>query len=242
MREQPLVMRASGFRVTAGVAARGIQLLASVLIQGILLFVSAGRVDWPAARAYLGVYLGTVGLNLLLLIPKGAAATALIEERARLVPEKRWDRRVSAALAAGHFTTLGVAGSDHRFGWSPDVGWAVQAAGLAIVAAGLAAASWAMLTNAYFSSIVRVQRERAHRVVTGGPYQFVRHPGYGGFVIFYGGTPLLLGSLWAFLPAAVVIGAVVARTVLEERTLRVELEGYEEYSRRVRYRLIPGLW
>jgi protein-S-isoprenylcysteine O-methyltransferase Ste14 len=122
------------------------------------------------------------------------------------------------------------------------IGWPVQVLGLAGVATGLAASSWAMLTNAYFSSTVRIQRERGHHVITDGPYRFVRHPGYGGYVIFAGATPLLLGSLGAFVPATIVIAAIVARTWLEDRTLRVELDGYDDYSRRVRYRLIPRLW
>lgn len=231
-----------GFPVTPGVVKRGIQLGALLVVQAVLLFASAGRVDWPAGWAYLGMYLCNIGLNLLLLMPRGAAATQLIEERARIVPEKRWDRRVSAVLAAGYLLMLGVAGLDDRFRWSPVLGWPAQGIGLVVMAVGLAATSWAMLTNAYFSSTVRIQRERGHHVITDGPYQFVRHPGYGGFVIFTGATPLLLGSLWAFVPAAIVIGAILVRTWLEDRTLRTELEGYEAYSRRVRYRLIPGLW
>jgi protein-S-isoprenylcysteine O-methyltransferase Ste14 len=232
----------SGFQLTAGVVKRGIQLAASIVIQAVLLLASAGRVDWPAAWAYLGMYLCNIGLNILVLTRKGSAGTELIEERARILPEKKWDRSVSTVLAVGHFAMLGVAGLDHRFRWTPVLGWPLRAIGLVGVALGLAASSWAMVTNAYFSSTVRIQRERGHRVVIGGPYQFVRHPGYSGFVIFSGATSLLLGSLWAFVPAGIVIAAIVLRTSLEDRTLRVELEGYEAYSRRVRYRLIPGIW
>jgi protein-S-isoprenylcysteine O-methyltransferase Ste14 len=224
------------------VVKRVIQVVALLLVQAALLFVSAGRMDWPAGWAYLSVYLGTLGLNLLLLLPRGAAATALIEERARIVPERSWDRIVSVVVAAGYLSMLGGAGLDERFGWSRKLGWAAQTMGLAMAALGLAVASWAMLENAYFSSTVRIQRERGHRVVRSGPYRFVRHPGYGGFIIFCGATPLLLGSLWAFVPAGMVIAAIVVRTWLEDRTLRGELEGYEEYSRRVRDRLIPGIW
>jgi protein-S-isoprenylcysteine O-methyltransferase Ste14 len=70
----------------------------------------------------------------------------------------------------------------------------------------------------------------------------MRHPGYAGFIIFSGAAPLLLGSLWALAPAAIVIGAIVVRTRLEDRTLRTELEGYDKCAARVRYRLVPGLW
>lgn len=230
------------FQLTLGVVKRFIQIVALILVQAVVLFVSAGRLEWPAAWAYLGLYLCNIGLNLLLLMPKGAAGTALIEERARIVPEKKWDRIVSAVWAASYLATLGVAGLDDRFGWSPDLGWAVQLTALAAMALGLGVASWAMLTNSYFSTTVRIQQERGHRVVTGGPYRFVRHPGYGGFIIFSIATPLMLGALWAFVPASILIGVVVVRAWLEDLTLRVELDGYEEYAGRVRYRLIPGIW
>lgn len=235
-------MYASGFRFSAGVVRRIIQIATLLAVQAALLFACAGRVDWLTGWVYLGVFLCNIGLNLLFLVPKGAAATALIEERARVVPEKIWDRGVSAVLAVAHLTMLAVAGLDERFRWSPVLGWRVQILGLLAMAIGLAVASWAMLTNTYFSSIVRIQPERGQRVVTDGPYQHVRHPGYAGFIIFSGATPLLLGSLWALVPASILIGAIVLRTWLEDRTLRMELEGYCEYSKHVTYRLIPGLW
>jgi protein-S-isoprenylcysteine O-methyltransferase Ste14 len=79
-------------------------------------------------------------------------------------------------------------------------------------------------------------------VASSGPYRYVRHPGYVGFVVSYFGTALALGSLWAILPAGLVAGLLMVRTALEDRTLQDELPGYREYARRVRYRLVPGIW
>jgi protein-S-isoprenylcysteine O-methyltransferase Ste14 len=99
-----------------------------------------------------------------------------------------------------------------------------------------------MASNRFFSSVVRIQTDRGHTVATGGPYRFVRHPGYVGMMVSALGTTILLGSLWAFIPATLLIGLIIFRTALEDRTLQNELEGYKEYAARVRYRLLPGVW
>ena len=99
-----------------------------------------------------------------------------------------------------------------------------------------------MHSNAYFSTVVRIQSERGHAVCRGGPYRFVRHPGYVGMTFQSLGMPFLLGSLWSLLPALVMIVAMAIRTALEDRMLHAELPGYQEYAREVRYRLVPGLW
>jgi protein-S-isoprenylcysteine O-methyltransferase Ste14 len=99
-----------------------------------------------------------------------------------------------------------------------------------------------MGVNPFFEKTVRIQTERNHRVIDTGPYAFVRHPGYLGFFGWLLSVPLMLGAGWALVPAALAILSVVARTALEDRTLRRELDGYEAYADRVRYRLIPGIW
>ena len=88
---------------------------------------------------------------------------------------------------------------------------------------------WAMVVNRFFSSEVRIQRERGHRVIGDGPYRFVRHPGYAAVIVFFLATPLALGSWWASLPMAPVVLLFVRRTVLEDRLLCAELAGYEFY-------------
>jgi protein-S-isoprenylcysteine O-methyltransferase Ste14 len=114
------------------------------------------------------------------------------------------------------------------------------AAGFVIL--GSALSVWAMASNRFFSGTVRIQRDRGHTVVDGGPYGLVRHPGYLAWCISAPAIPLMLGSLWALIPALLGLCALVLRTSLEDKTLREELPGYEGYAQRVRYRLLPGVW
>jgi protein-S-isoprenylcysteine O-methyltransferase Ste14 len=107
---------------------------------------------------------------------------------------------------------------------------------------GLALFSWAMFSNTFFSSAVRIQQERGHAVCNTGPYRFVRHPGYVGAILQSLVMPLMLNSLWAFIPAGLAVLLMVVRTALEDKTLQEELQGYTEYAHRVRYRLLPGVW
>jgi protein-S-isoprenylcysteine O-methyltransferase Ste14 len=99
-----------------------------------------------------------------------------------------------------------------------------------------------MLTNEFFSRDVRIQEDRGHAVVSDGPYRLVRHPGYAGFIVATLATPLVLGSLWALIPAALATAGLVVRTALEDRTLKEELDGYREFAQQTRYRLLPGIW
>jgi protein-S-isoprenylcysteine O-methyltransferase Ste14 len=99
-----------------------------------------------------------------------------------------------------------------------------------------------MITNAYFSTAARIQTERGQQVCRTGPYHYARHPGYFGFILQSPGTALLLGSIWAFIPAVLAIVCMVLRTVFEDRMLLEELDGYKEYAQAVRFRLIPGVW
>jgi len=101
---------------------------------------------------------------------------------------------------------------------------------------------WALSANAYLSTMVRIQDDRGHRVVTTGPYRYVRHPMYVGTIFFGLSIPLFLGSWWTFIPCCLIVGIFIIRTALEDQTLREELPGYAEYAQRVRYRLLPGVW
>ncbi len=101
---------------------------------------------------------------------------------------------------------------------------------------------WAMASNPFFATTVRIQEERGHAVVNQGPYQFVRHPGYFGSVIYTLTSPLVLNSFWAFIPATLTVILLIIRTGLEDRTLQGELPGYSAYATTTRYRLFPGIW
>jgi protein-S-isoprenylcysteine O-methyltransferase Ste14 len=212
-----------------------------VLVLATLLFVSSGRVTWLMAWVYIGVYAAGTIFNSLLIIPRNPA---LLDERTRIKKDaKKWDKAL-APLMAGlcPAITVTVAGLDIRFNWSPQIPFMLQIAAIALAMLGHLLLTWAMATNSFFSAIVRIQKNRGHTVVTSGPYRYVRHPGYVGIIVFALATPLILGSLWAFIPALFMLFISVVRIVLEERTLKEELKGYSDYADQVRYRLLPGIW
>jgi len=224
--------------MTAAIMKRMVQVIVQFLILAVILFISAGRLDWMWAWAYLGVGVGILIINALVMPPE------LIAERGRTDKKdiKAWDRVLTTLVI---LPTLGmpiIAGLDERFGWSPRLALAVHLIGLAFIALGQGLFTWAMVSNKFFSTSVRIQMDRDHAVATGGPYQYVRHPGYVGYIVSLFATSVALGSLWALIPAGLVMCLFVVRTALEDRTLQEELPGYKEYAERVRYRLIPGVW
>jgi protein-S-isoprenylcysteine O-methyltransferase Ste14 len=155
---------------------------------------------------------------------------------------KAWDKTISGLSGLAGLLALVVAGLDVRFAWSPPLALAMQLAGLVLLVLGYALFSWAMVSNPFFSTQVRIQEDRGHVVASAGPYQYVRHPGYVGWIILNLGTPLLLGSPWALIPGALSGLLMAVRTALEDKTLQAELDGYRDYATRVRYRLLPGVW
>ncbi len=208
-----------------------------------ILFLAAGRLDWLWGWIFIGLMALFMASHVVLLVPINP--DLLVERAGGLRQEggKRWDRWL-ASLAAGVFPIVSwyVAGLDLRFAWSSPKPLAIHLIGAGAVALGFALFMWAMVSNAFFSEVVRIQEDRGHQVATDGPYRFVRHPGYSGAILAFLGTPLLLGSWWAFIPTAIGISGYVLRTALEDKTLQLELEGYDDYVEQVHHRLIPGLW
>ena len=227
--------------VRAGIRRRFVQIAVSLLVQAAILFVSAGRLDWVMAWVYLGLNVFGIAVNALVLL---RIDPALIAERARSSEDaKDWDKRLTKLLGLPVFLAVPiVAGLDVRFGWSPEMLWQIHGVGVALWGFGFGAVGWAMASNRFFSKVVRIQTEREHTVVTGGPYRCVRHPGYVGLIVLLLATPLLLGSWWAIVPVAGAILVLILRTALEDRTLLDELDGYRDYAKRVRYRLLPWVW
>jgi len=217
------------------------QVVLSIALQGAILFVASGRLDWVMAWVFIGVSVAVLIVNSILILPKHPD---LVAERASLQRDaKRWDK-VLGVFVAGVLPVvlLTVAGLDKRFAWSPQVPVALQVAVLVLLVLGYALVSWAMVANRFFSCLVRVQKERGHTVASGGPYRFVRHPSYMGMMTFWLAIPLVLGSLWALVATALIWVGFVVRTIFEDRTLMEELDGYRDYAQRVWYRLVPGLW
>ncbi len=209
----------------------------------LLLFAAAGRFDWWQAWFYTIVAVGSGFGSRYLLFRKNPA---LIAERARFTNAeniKSWDKRIVTIIAVvGPLAVYIVAGLDKRNGWSPEMapGWTLV--GILMLILGLVFSTWAMLVNPFFSSVVRIQHDRGQTVTTAGPYRIVRHPGYSGGIVAWLGMPVLLGTLWAFVPAGIVIVLYIVRTSLEDRALQAELPGYTEYTQNTRYRLLPGVW
>jgi protein-S-isoprenylcysteine O-methyltransferase Ste14 len=227
--------------MSRGIVKRLIQLVIAMLTQAAILFISAGRLNWLMAWVYLGFCVVLISVNAAILLRKDPA---LIAERAEMNKEaKRWDKPLATiAGLVGPLAILWVAGLDMRFGWTPALSWTFQGVMFIVMALGYTLSNWALISNKFFSGFVRIQKERGHTVATGGPYHYVRHPGYSGWLLAYLTMPLVLGSWWAIVPAGLTAIALVARTVLEDKTLQAELDGYQEYARQVRYRLLPGVW
>ena len=156
---------------------------------------------------------------------------------------KAWDKVLAPLMALSiSFPLVIVAGLDHRLGWSPVFPLWLIVLGFILISLGYAFAAWAFVENRFFSSTVRIQTDRGHVVCDSGPYRIVRHPGYAGNILPLAGIVLALGSTWTLIPAMVALIITVIRTTLEDRTLQDELPGYRDYARRVRYRLIPGIF
>jgi protein-S-isoprenylcysteine O-methyltransferase Ste14 len=154
---------------------------------------------------------------------------------------KGWDKVIGLLFGLFGPGMLLVAGFDERWGWSPRLAVAVQVAAFVFVALGDVLFAWAMASNKFFSSVVRIQQDRGHTVQTGGPYRFVRHPGYVGTIVPALATPLALGSLWALIPAGLLTAVTVVRTAMEDKTLRDELAGYEEYAQLLLFGVLVAL-
>jgi protein-S-isoprenylcysteine O-methyltransferase Ste14 len=211
-----------------------------VVMVALLLFLSAGRWDWIMGWVLVGTVALWVIATGLVVIPR---YPELLAER--LGPRKgakTWDTAIMGLVGLGTIARYIVAGLDVRYGWTTGMPLALQAIGLLIAMLGYALVVWATGSNAFFSMVVRIQKERGHAVATGGPYRFVRHPSYVGTILFELASPIMLGSWWALIPGGLDAILFVVRTALEDRALQAELEGYPAYAERTRYRLVPGLW
>ena len=226
--------------LVAGIAARFAQIAIFFVLIAAILFLAAGRLDWIWAWVYLGISCVMVLINGTIMLRTSPETLA---ERGRPKETKDWDKVVSGLYALAMYIALPlVAGLDVRFAWTRDLNVWWNGVGVAMLSAGLGLGAWAMIANAYFSTAVRVQTDRGQTVCRTGPYRFVRHPGYLGFITQGLGTALLLGSFWALIPGFVSAALLVIRTFLEDRMLRAVLPGYADYVREVHYRLIAGIW
>ena len=205
-----------------------------------ILLLSAGSLTWINAWIYIGFsFLATMNY-VLIMVRKNPQ---LLNERGKFMKEgtKDFDKVFYALWRPLGFAFLVIAGLDAvRYGWTTMAGWWLFI-GLLIWIPGILISLWALAVNTHFEATVRIQEDRDHRVCLTGPYRYVRHPGYLGLILTTIGGPLILGSWWSFLPSALILVIVVLRTLLEDRMLRLELEGYKEYAEKTRFRLIPNI-
>jgi protein-S-isoprenylcysteine O-methyltransferase Ste14 len=230
------VIRAVGWKAWLRFAA-------FTLLLPAILFIAAGHLNWVWAWVYAGI---VVFFTLVSRIAVIRTNPDLITERAQSFDRedvRGWDRLILFfLLLVGPLSMMIVAGLDERFGWSPQISVALRLIALAIMVLGYMVGTWAMAVNRYYSAVVRIQKDRGQTVITDGPYRFVRHPSYATGIVSSLMIPILLGSLWALIPCGLVVVGTIIRTALEDRTLLEELDGYKEYTQRVRYRLLPGVW
>ena len=208
----------------------------------LLFYMFSGTEGWPAAQVYVAL-LALLGLGTGLILLR--RDPGLLAERMRppiQKDQKGWDKLLIGVLLLLYVGWLVLIELDaERFHWS-SVPLAVQVIGAILICITFCITWLVIRENSFAAPVVKIQSERGHYVVTTGPYAFVRHPMYAGTIPFLIGTPLLLGSWWGLLVSPLLIVLLALRAVLEERTLKAELEGYADYAKRVCYRFVPYIW
>ncbi|MCO6414694.1 isoprenylcysteine carboxylmethyltransferase family protein [Siccirubricoccus sp. KC 17139] len=205
-----------------------------------LVFAPVGRLDWTPGWVFVGVLALASAASALVL---ARVNPVIFRARSRFQPgTQRWDLLLVALMSAGMLAEIPLATLDAgRMGWSAVPAPAILL-GYALLLGGMALATWAQAVNRFFEPGVRLQRERGQHVVTTGPYAMVRHPGYVSAIMVFAGLALALASWWALLPAAWATAILILRTRWEDALLQAGLEGYADYARRTRFRLLPGVW
>ncbi|MBM3136006.1 MAG: isoprenylcysteine carboxylmethyltransferase family protein [Chloroflexi bacterium] len=241
MNESVSSQRAMSPEVKRGVVAIIIKGIFGAVFMIALLMLLAGRWDWVWGWVMVFIFVAAATAQVLLLLPTNPA---LLAERSKGLREEGaplWDK-VITSFAVGFLPVAAwiIAALHMRFAWLPSMSLALHVGGTIVFALAWVLVLWATYANRFFTTTVRIQKD--HTVQTGGPYRFVRHPGYVAAMLYNLATPFLLGSWWALIPMVFVVPLMVLRTVLEDKLLQEQLAGYKEYAARVRYRLLPGVW
>jgi protein-S-isoprenylcysteine O-methyltransferase Ste14 len=206
----------------------------------LFMFLPAGTWEWMKGWLFIGVFLGTlpvVGLYLWRVNPEVVVARSGFHEGT-----KRWDKILLNFFLLAVYAIIPLAAlDDGRFHWFP-LPWWVCGVGYFLFLAGMGSVTWAEAVNKFFEVTVRIQTDRGQKVIDTGPYAIVRHPGYVAGILFCVGIALCLGSVWALIPAGLASALLILRTHWEDQTLQAELPGYKDYTKRVRFKLIPGVW
>jgi protein-S-isoprenylcysteine O-methyltransferase Ste14 len=214
--------------------------LATTLFLMSVLMISAGRLDYWQGWVY-------AAISLLM-----SFATRFILrndpdlEKERSKPgagAKAWDKKLLGLGLLLTLALLAVAGLDSgRYHWFPHLSWIWFVLGVVLNLVGMIVFLLALKENRFFSAVVRIQNDRKQILCKSGPYSVIRHPGYAGMLIGTIGLPLLFMSAWSTIPGLLSVTVIVIRTQLEDLLLKEELEGYRDYQRMTRFKLIPGIW
>jgi protein-S-isoprenylcysteine O-methyltransferase Ste14 len=217
-----------------------LNLMAAPLFFALFLFLPAGTWKWPKGWLFVLVVLTAGGVGLIYLWwVNPELVTARINSHQGTKP---WDLALLSAYFTAFLSIFPLAAlDDGRFHWLPLPEWA-WLLGYILLLAGMVLMTWAMSVNKFFEPTVRLQADRGQRVIDTGPYALVRHPGYASCFPLLVGIALCLGSVWALIPATLAFLVLLVRAQWEDQALQVELAGYHEYTKRVRYRLCPGVW
>jgi protein-S-isoprenylcysteine O-methyltransferase Ste14 len=219
-----------------------IQLLIVLLLIPCLPLLITRRWDWWEAWIYAVLLILAFGMSRWL---ASRRHPDLLRERAgfmQLENVQTWDRWLAPLVGVGSGLLPSAAAFEHFLSPPSSFSPWIKILALLTIIAGYSLATYALMENRFFSGVVRLQTERGHHAVTGGPYRWVRHPGYAGSLMTYFVIPLWMDSWWTFVPAVLLAAVLVLRTSLEDRFLQENLPGYADYAARVRYRLLPGVW
>ncbi|MBI9012263.1 MAG: isoprenylcysteine carboxylmethyltransferase family protein [Clostridiales bacterium] len=216
---------------------RVIQVFITLMVQLLILFLAAGNLKWVWIYVFICCSLVILVINFIVIPDE------VIKERGRKKKNvKIWDKVINGLNIIPSLGIYVVSGLDHRFGWTESFPIWIHLSGLLLFFSSSMLFTWSMVSNSFFSTMVRIQDERNHTVATSGPYKYIRHPGYVGFIVMILSTPLLFGSLYALICSIISMILIIIRTSLEDKTLNEELAGYNEYAKQVKYKLIPFIW
>jgi protein-S-isoprenylcysteine O-methyltransferase Ste14 len=213
--------------------------LIGAVVLGILLFLPAWTLNYWQAWVFIVVFLlsaNAIGVFLSLKDP------ALLERRKQVGPKAEQSplQKIIMTIALISLTGLLVFSAlDHRFGWSV-MPLFVPIVGEVLIVLGFMINYFVFKENTFGAS--NITTEATQKVITSGPYAYLRHPMYAGVLVLLSGVPLALGSYWGLLVLAVAIPGLIVRILDEEKLLKKELPGYSEYMQKVKYRLIPLIW
>jgi protein-S-isoprenylcysteine O-methyltransferase Ste14 len=210
-----------------------------ILVMAVLMFVGAGTLRYWQAWVFLATYfLASLAITLYLM----KHDPALLERRMRGGPfaEKEWPQKIIVSIASlGFIGLIVVPAIDHRFGWS-QMSASVALAGNFLTLLGWFGIFLVFRENSFTSSTIELAADQ--RVISTGPYGWVRHPMYAAALVMLLGIPIALGSWWSVLIVVLIVPVIIWRLLDEERFLADNLAGYREYQSRVRFRLLPGVW